>query len=155
VKLRRLLKPALSDDNDLTDLAAATERLCSAAAPLLRIDGLGPVLVANIVDWFASEHNQSVIAKLKQAGVNMQAEEKTVAGTALDGLTFVLTGTLPTMSRDEASALIEAQGGKVTSTVSKKTSYVLVGDSPGSKADKAAKLEIPIISEADLLTMVK
>ncbi len=154
VKLRRLLKPILSAEPELSALAATTEALCEAAAPLLRIEGLGPVLVENVVDWFADAHNQTVIGKLKQAGVNMQAEEKVVAGTALDGLTFVLTGTLPTMTRDEATALIEAHGGKVTGSVSKKTSYVLVGNSPGSKADKAAKLGVPVLSEGDLKAMV-
>jgi DNA ligase (NAD+) len=108
-----------------------------------------------VVEWFADAHNQQLIAKMKQAGVNMQAEAKVVAGNQLEGLTFVLTGTLPTLSRDDATALIEAHGGKVTGSVSKKTSYVLVGDSPGSKADKAAQLNIPIISEDDLKAMLQ
>jgi DNA ligase (NAD+) len=91
---------------------------------------------------------------MRVAGVNMQAEARVKAGDTLDGLTFVLTGTLPSLSRDEAAALIEAHGGKVTGSVSKKTSYVLMGESPGSKADKARELGIPIISENDLLQMI-
>ena len=159
VRLKRLLKPLIETvgenaSDDIQPLTDALEHLTSAAAPLLRIDGLGPVLVENIVEWFADEHHQYVISKLKQAGVNMQAEAKEIAGDQLDGLTFVLTGTLPTMTRDEAKALIEAHGGKVTGSVSKKTDYVVVGDSPGSKADKAAKLNIPTLSEDGLKALV-
>ena len=156
VKLKRLLKPIYEMvDADPAQIAAPLQKLIEAAAPLLGIEGLGPILVGNVIDWFADAHNQQVLAKMKQAGVNMQAEEKVVAGTQLDGLTFVLTGTLPTMTRDEASALIEAHGGKVTGSVSKKTSYVLAGDLPGSKADKAAQLNVPLISEDDLRAMLK
>ncbi|MBL8117041.1 MAG: NAD-dependent DNA ligase LigA, partial [Anaerolineae bacterium] len=87
-------------------------------------------------------------------GVNMQAEEKVVASETLTGKVFVITGTLPTLSREQAAELIEAHGGKVTGSVSKKTSYVLMGESPGSKADKARELGIPIIDEAQLRDMV-
>jgi DNA ligase (NAD+) len=155
-RLKRLLKPVLENvDISAIDLAAPLQALIEAAAPLLRIEGLGPVLVANVVEWFSDEHNQQVLAKMNAAGVNMQAEAKLAAGNQLDGLTFVLTGTLPTLSRDEATELIESHGGKVTSSVSKKTSYVLVGESPGSKADKAAQLNVPILSEDDLKAMLK
>lgn len=84
----------------------------------------------------------------------MQAEARVRAGNRLDGLTFVLTGTLPTLSREQASELIESHGGKISGSVSKKTSYVLMGDSPGSKADKARQLGIPIIGEAELWDMI-
>jgi DNA ligase (NAD+) len=155
VRLKRLLKPLYETIEADTDaIAAALNALIDAAAPLLRIDGLGPVLVENVVSWFADEHNQRIVAKMKAAGVNMQGEKKVAASDALQGKIFVLTGTLPNMSRDEATALIEAHGGKVSGSVSSKTSYVLVGDSPGSKADKARQLNIPIISEAELKMMV-
>jgi DNA ligase (NAD+) len=121
---------------------------------IVEIEGLGPILAQNIVDWFDDDHHQYVIQKMREAGVNMQAEEKIMAGDSLTGLTFVLTGTLPTMTRDEAGDLIKSHGGKLASSVSKKTSYVLVGDSPGSKAEKAAALGVPIISEADLKQML-
>ena len=84
----------------------------------------------------------------------MKAEARVKASNVLEGLTFVLTGTLPTLSREEAAQLIEDNGGKVVSSVSKKTSYVLMGDSPGSKAEKAAQLGVPIISEDDLKQML-
>lgn len=128
--------------------AATVERLT-------QVEGIGPVLAPEIVNWFKDPFNQQLLEKYRAAGVNMQAEERQLASTALEGLTFVLTGTLPTLSRDDATRLIESHGGKVTSSVSKKTSYVLMGDSPGSKADKAAKLGVPIISEDDLLRMVE
>ena len=155
VRLKRLLKPLLEVvEADVMPLAETLSELTQAAAPLLRIEGLGPVLVENIVDWFADDHNQLVIEKMQQAGVNMQAEARTFAGDQLDGKTFVLTGTLPTMTRDEAKALIEAHGGKVTGSVSKKTDYVVVGDSPGSKADKASQLGVLMLSEDDLKALV-
>ncbi|HLV34685.1 MAG TPA: NAD-dependent DNA ligase LigA, partial [Spirillospora sp.] len=155
VRLKRLLKPLYETiDAEAEAIATPLKRLIEAAAPLLRIEGLGPVLVENIINWFADEHNRHVLEKMKQAGVNMRAEKKVTASNALDGLTFVLTGTLPNLTRDEASALIEAHGGKVTGSVSKKTSYVVVGDSPGSKADKARQLNIPILSEDDLRALV-
>jgi DNA ligase (NAD+) len=154
-RLKRLLKPlyeTVEADDDA--VATALKNLIDAAAPLLRIEGFGPVLVDNVIGWFADEHNQRVVAKMKTAGVNMQGEKKVAASDALQGKTFVLTGTLPTMSREEASALIESHGGKVSGSVSSKTHFVLVGESPGSKADKARQLGVPIISEADLKIMV-
>ncbi|MCL4252214.1 MAG: NAD-dependent DNA ligase LigA, partial [Anaerolineae bacterium] len=96
-----------------------------------------------------------LIEKMTAAGVNMQAGEKIVLGDSLTGKTFVLTGTLPTLSREKATELIESHGGKVSSGVSKKTSYVLMGDSPGSKAEKAAQLGVPIIDEQAFLKMLE
>jgi DNA ligase (NAD+) len=154
-KLNRLLQPLFQASGSAgVNLAAPLDQLIQAAAPLLTIDGLGPILVQNIVAWFADDFNQRILAKMRAAGVNMQAEAKAITSRALDGLTFVITGTLPTLTRDEATALIEAHGGKVTGSVSKKTSYVLVGESPGSKATRAAELGIPILSEDDLRQML-
>lgn len=87
--------------------------------------------------------------------MNMAAQQQEAKGTLLAGKTFVLTGTLPTMSRKEASRLIEENGGKVTSSVSKKTSYVLAGEEAGSKLEKALQLEIPVLTEEELLQMIK
>ena len=117
------------------------------------IDGLGPILAQNIVDWFTDEHNKSVLAKMQAAGVNMWAEEKAVAGTALAGKTIVLTGTM-SVARGEIKSLVEANGGKVTGSVSKKTSYVVAGDSPGSKVEKADKIGVPVISEDELRALL-
>lgn len=138
----------------LADKFRSIEALSFASSKAIEdIEGLGPILAQNIVDWFADENHVHLLEKMRDAGVNMVAEERVVAGTALDGLTFVLTGTLPTLSRKEAGELIKAHGGKVTSSVSKKTSYVLLGESPGSKAEKAAALGIPTISEENLIKM--
>jgi len=118
------------------------------------IEGIGDVLARNIVTWFDDEHHQRLIAKMSEASVNMDAGERVVLGDSLAGKTFVLTGTLPTLSREKATELIEAHGGKVTSSVSKKTHFVLIGDSPGSKAEKAAQLGVPILDEDAFLKML-
>lgn len=155
-RLRRALKPLLPEEEvDLDDLADSMHQLTQAAAPLLRIEGLGPVLTRNAMDWFADGHNRALLQKMAEAGVNMQVEAAPddVAGT-LEGMTLVLTGTLPTLSRNEARALIEAQGGKVTGSVSRKTDYVVAGVSPGSKARKAEQLGVPLLDEADLQALL-
>lgn len=121
------------------------------------VDGIGPILAQSVVDWFASPHNRTVVDKLRAAGVRL-AEEKVApeAGAAapLEGLTFVITGTLPSLSREQASARIKAAGGKVTSSVSKKTSYLVAGEAAGSKLEKAQKLDLAVIDEAELLRMI-
>lgn len=128
----------------------------AAATPedIQHIAGIGPILAQNIASFFASSRSKALIDKLRAAGVNLVAETIAPASDRLAGKTFVLTGTLPTLSREQAEALIKSHGGKISSSVSKKTSYVLMGDSPGSKAEKAAQLGIPILSEADLLAML-
>lgn len=156
-KLSRLLKP-LIEAQEVTEASVeqATDALLvliREARPLMTIDGLGPVLVRNLVNWFADKHHRNLLQKMREAGVNMQAEEKTLASTSLEGYTFVLTGAM-SVPRDDIKALIESNGGKVTSSVSKKTDYVVVGDSPGSKADKAADLGITILSENELRSML-
>lgn len=138
----------------LADAFGNIEALSNATIEQVdNIEGIGEVLAQNIVTWFADPHHRQLLAKMQQAQVNMAAQTHTPTSATLDGLTFVLTGTLPTLSREEASALIKAHGGKVTDSVSKKTSYVLMGASPGSKAEKAAKLGVPIIGEDELLQM--
>lgn len=139
----------------LADRFRSVEALQTASVEAIdEIEGIGEVLAQSVVEWFAAPHHQHLIEKFRAAGVNLQAAEKVKAGDSLTGKTFVLTGTLPTLSREQAAALIESHGGKVSGSVSKKTSYVLMGDSPGSKAEKAQALGVTIISEADLLAMV-
>ncbi|MBN8594600.1 MAG: NAD-dependent DNA ligase LigA [Anaerolineae bacterium] len=139
----------------LADRFRSVEALQTASVEAIdEIEGIGEVLAQSVVEWFAAPHHQQLIEKFRAAGVNLQAAEKVKAGDSLAGKTFVLTGTLPTLSREQAAALIESHGGKVSGSVSKKTSYVLMGDSPGSKAEKAQALGVTIISEADLLAMV-
>ncbi|HNK63532.1 MAG TPA: NAD-dependent DNA ligase LigA, partial [Anaerolineales bacterium] len=115
------------------------------------IEGVGPNIAESIVDWFARPANQKLLKKLKSAGLDpqMQKDEKKKEG-AFTGLTFVVTGTLPNFSRDDAKEFIESNGGKVTDSVSKKTSYLVLGEAPGSKFEKAKSLGVKIIDEAEL-----
>jgi len=130
-----------------------------AAAPveeLQAIPGIGPILAQSVFDWFAREPNRRLIGKLKAAGVTTaQAKVKAEAEVqTLAGLTFVITGTLPTLSRDEAKDLIKANGGKVTDSVSKNTNYLVAGEAAGSKLDKATQLGVLVIDEAALRQLV-
>ena len=124
----------------------------ASAEELQQIEGVGPNIAESIVDWFAQPVNQKVLKKLKAAGVNpeMQKSEIRMQNGSLSGLTFVVTGTLPTLSRDGVKEFIESNGGKVTDSVSKKTSYLVLGENPGSKAEKARALGVKIIDENEL-----
>jgi DNA ligase (NAD+) len=117
---------------------------------------VGPNIAQGIVDWFTRPANLQVVEKLRAAGVWPVAaavEQKQAAGTLLNGLTFVVTGTLPTFSRDGVKEFIQSHGGKVTDSVSKKTSYVIAGEAPGSKIDKARELGVPVLDEAGLMKL--
>jgi len=123
----------------------------AGADALTAIDGVGPTIAQSIGQWFSIDRNRRLVARLKAAGVNLTGD----AGPAIElideslsGMTFVLTGSLERHTRDEAAAEIVARGGKVTSGVSKKTSYVVFGDSPGSKLTKAEQLGVPTLDEA-------
>jgi len=130
--------------------------LNASAADIDEIAGIGPHTAEAITDWTAQAHNRALVEKLRAAGVNFTADETAHAPTfdTLAGKTFVLTGTLPTMTRDEAAALIVQHGGKVSGTVSAKTSYVLAGDAPGSKLDKARTLNVTILDEAAFRSLI-
>jgi DNA ligase (NAD+) len=119
------------------------------------IEGIGPHIAQSVVDWFSRPRHQQVIDKLRRAGLRMQAEAPAEAPQPLAGLTFVITGTLPTMSRDQAKAFIEARGGKVTGSVSRKTDYLLSGENPGSKLAKAQSLGTKIIGEEELRELAR
>lgn len=152
-RFERLLRPLQLSAESVTFIEEQLQGLIDVSRPLHAIEGLGPILARNIVDWFTDQHNQTVLTKMQVAGVNMKAEEKVLAGTALAGQTFVLTGTM-SVPRGEIKALVEANGGKVTGSVSKKTSYVVAGDSPGSKVEKAGKNGVPILSEGELRALL-
>ncbi len=122
---------------------------------LEQIPGIGPVVAASIVDFFARPENRALIEKLRAAGVEMDGgTQRERQSDALAGKTFVLTGTLPSLTRDQASELIVSHGGKVTDSVSKKTSYVVAGANAGSKLAKAQQLGIPVLDEAGLLALI-
>ncbi|MFR1271784.1 MAG: NAD-dependent DNA ligase LigA [Eubacterium sp.] len=121
---------------------------------ILQIDGFGKIMAESVVEFFSSDSTKELIAKLKEAGVNMKSTN-VVEDTRFSGMTFVLTGTLPTLKRAEASKIIESFGGKTSSSVSKKTTYVLAGEEAGSKLDKANKLGVQVISEEEFKEMIK
>ncbi|MGZ4974057.1 MAG: BRCT domain-containing protein, partial [Limisphaerales bacterium] len=117
---------------------------------------VGPVVAKSVLDYFASTAGKKVLQRMHELGINPTSQKVEVskkAGLPFSGKTFVLTGTLPTMSRDEASAKITALGGKVTSSVSKNTDFVLAGAEAGSKLDKAQALGVAVIDEAQFLKM--
>jgi len=120
----------------------------------MEIDDIGPVTAQYIYDWFSSEQSRHLIQRLRDAGVSFESKEE-ITDTRFAGMTFVLTGTLQEFTREEASRLIEAYGGKVSGSVSKKTSYVLAGEAAGSKLTKAGALGIPVLSEADFKNMLE
>jgi DNA ligase (NAD+) len=123
------------------------------AEQLERVEEVGPSISQAILEFFLAAANRALVGSLKRAGVKMTAEKKQRTAQ-LEGLTFVLTGTLPTLTRDEAKQKIEAAGGKTAGSVSKKTSYVVAGEEAGSKLDKAHELKIPVIDEAGLLALL-
>jgi DNA ligase (NAD+) len=140
------------------DLAAhfgSLDALAKADADDLQaVEGVGPNVSEAVMEWFAHAGNKTVLNKLKKAGVWPTAEKRRIAaGGVFAGKAFVITGTLPMWSREEAKAFIEARGGKVTDSVSKKTDYLVLGESPGSKLGKAQSLGVPIIDEAALRKM--
>jgi DNA ligase (NAD+) len=115
---------------------------------------VGPVVAESIYHFFAQPENLEVVDKLRAAGVNLSAKAARRRSAELQGKQFVLTGKLPTLSREEASALIEQHGGRVTNSVSQKTDFVLAGDDAGSKLDKARALGIAVVDEPEFLKMV-
>lgn len=122
---------------------------------LSAINDIGPIVANSIKEFFAQEQTQDLIQKLKEAGVNLRAKEKENIDNRFEGKTFVLTGTLTQYTRGEASNLIEQLGGKTTSTVSKKTNYVLAGEEAGSKLTKAQNLGITVLTEAEFQEMIR
>ena len=139
----------------LAETFGTMENLENAAREeLLSIDGFGEIMADAVVQFFSLEQSRALIADLKAAGVNMQSQ-KEIVDTRFQGKTFVLTGTLPTMTRSEASAIIESFKGKTASSVSKKTDYVLAGEDAGSKLKKAQDLGITIISETEFREMIE
>ncbi|MFZ1977910.1 MAG: NAD-dependent DNA ligase LigA, partial [Bacteroidota bacterium] len=122
---------------------------------LKELEGIGPQIAESIVRYFADKHNRAIVKRLTMAGVTMEEKERSMAGSdPLAGKVFVITGALTTMNRNEAKERIESSGGKVSSTVSAKTDYVVVGADAGSKLKKAQTLKIPLIDERDLIELL-
>ena len=126
---------------------------------LAAIDGIGTVTAESIFDWFATEDNSSLVSDLESLGVNVrrlpEESAQSDSQTKAVGKTFVLTGTLPSLSRSEATELIKRAGGKTSSSVSKNTDYVVAGENAGSKLERARELGIQILSESDLRRLLE
>lgn len=121
----------------------------ASAEELEQVNEVGPRVAQAIVEFFAEKKNRDLVGALAKAGVDMTAEKR-LTTTKLEGLTFVLTGTLPTLTREAVKEMIESAGGRVSGSVSKKTSYVVAGEEAGSKLDKAQSLGVAVLDEAGL-----
>ena len=120
---------------------------------LTQVSEVGPKVAKALLEYFAEPRNRALIADLKAVGLTMPAEKR-VTTSQFEGLTFVITGTLPTLTREAAKALIESAGGRVSGTVSKKTDYVVAGEEAGSKLEKAQSLNVKIVDEPGLLALL-
>ena len=145
----------------LTEAFPSVEALAAASPEdIEQVYGIGSEIAQSVYQWFQVPANQALIERLRTEGLQLKAEPtapgtESATASALAGQTFVLTGTLPTLSRHEAKDLIEQAGGKVTGSVSRKTNYVVVGEDAGSKLEKAQSLSIPLLTEAELLNLLK
>jgi len=140
---------------DLARHLASVDAIMEAdAEEMTAIESIGPKIAESVCSFFSSEKNRKLIERLREAGLTFTFEKEEAVSSVLEGKKLVLTGSLPTYTRKEAKTLVEKHGGKTTSSVSKNTDYLLAGDSPGSKYDKAVKLEIPILSEEDFKKLI-
>ena len=121
---------------------------------LKTVDGIGDIVAESVVAFFKEDHHQKLIEAYADNGVIVRSQKKTHHPEPLAGKTVVVTGTLETLSRDEAKELIRAAGGKASGSVSAKTDYVLAGENPGSKIEKAKELGVHVLSEAQFLAML-
>jgi len=140
---------------DLTSHFKTMDELQSATIDqMTAVDSIGPKIAESVHSFFIREESTQLISRLADAGLQFEAKSNEQKSSSLEGKKFVLTGSLPSLTRNEASEIIEKHGGKTVSSVSGNTDYLLAGESAGSKLDKAKKLDIPIISEEDLMKMV-
>ena len=144
---------ALSDAFGSIDALITVSRADDADA-LTRVNDIGPKVAKTIRDFFSNHRNLALVDRLRKAGLTFTAEKRVTTST-LEGLTFVLTGTLPNLTRESAKEKIESAGGRVSGSVSKKTSYVVAGEEAGSKLDKATSLGVPVLNEQGLLTLLE
>lgn len=141
---------------DLIGKFGSIEKLRSASVEdILAVQDMGEISAGHISEYFSDPENINMLHKLKELGLNMESGEETPAGRSLEGKTFVITGTLPTLERKEAAELIESHGGRVTGSVSRKTDYLVAGEAAGSKLQKAQELGIAIITEEELRALTE
>jgi DNA ligase (NAD+) len=129
------------------------ELMKASLEDLEAVNEVGPRVALAIQEFFAIEKNRELVENLRSAGLTFTAEKKRKS-SRLEGLTFVLTGTMPDLTREDAKARIEAAGGRVSGSVSKKTNYVVAGEEAGAKLDKARQLKVPVLEQAQLLAML-
>jgi DNA ligase (NAD+) len=134
---------------------ARTRAVAAALAPIASVDGVGPTIAAAVRDWFAVDWHREVVARWRAAGVRMVDEADTSVPRTLEGLSIVVTGSMAGFSRDEAKEAIMARGGRAAGSVSKKTAFVVAGDAPGSKYDKALELGVPLLDEAGFRVLLE
>ena len=127
----------------------------ATAEELANVDGVGSTIADSIVEWFSEDWHRDIVTKWSDAGITMVQQQTDSVPQTLAGLTFVLTGTLPTFARDEVSEEIVLHGGKVSTSVSKKTRYLLAGSDPGSKLAKAQEVGVPVIDEVQFKKLLK
>jgi DNA ligase (NAD+) len=119
----------------------------AAASALAGAEGVGPTIASAVAEWFTHDWHREVVAKWRAAGVRLEEERDASVPRTLEGMSIVVTGSLEGWSRDEAKEAIMERGGRAAGSVSKKTAFVVVGDSPGTKADKAEELGVPVLDE--------
>jgi DNA ligase (NAD+) len=140
----------------LAEAFGSLDAIASATVEQLpQAEEVGPKVAESIFQFFREPHNQQLVERLRQAGLQFTYEAARRHTGPLHGMTFVLTGTLPNLNREEATKLIEAAGGKVASAVSKKTSYVVAGTDAGSKLARAQELGVPVVNEEELLELIR
>jgi DNA ligase (NAD+) len=140
---------------DLAKAFKSMEQLQSVTeSDLEAVDSIGPRIAESVVSFFRNDKNRQIVDTLKAHGLQFELEEEELASNIFEGKKFVLTGSLPTLTRKEATELIEKHGGKTASSVSGNTDYVLAGESAGSKLDKAKKLGVPVLNEENFREMI-
>jgi DNA ligase (NAD+) len=140
---------------DLATAFHSIDKLMDAdVETITKVESIGPKIAESVAEFFKSDHNQQIVASLREHGLKFEMEQKEQASQKLEGKTFVLTGSLPSLTRKEATELIEKHGGKTTSSVSGNTDYLLMGESPGSKYDKALELGTTILDENDFFELI-
>jgi DNA ligase (NAD+) len=149
--------PADTEAGPIADPGAVTpakRKPKAAPDPLSDVDGVGPTIAASLREWFAVDWHRDIVGNWRASGVRMVDERTDEGPRTLEGLTLVVTGTLATHSRDQATEAITSRGGKVSGSVSKKTAFVVVGENPGSKYDKALALKVPVLDDAGFAVLL-
>ncbi|WP_229829836.1 NAD-dependent DNA ligase LigA [Actinoplanes ianthinogenes] len=142
------------DGGPASEAVVAAKRKAKAVDPIAAVDGVGPIIADSLREWFTVPWHREIVRKWRAAGVRMADERAESGPRPLEGLTVVVTGTLAGFTRDQAAEAVTSRGGKVSGSVSKKTGFVVVGDNPGSKYDKAISLKVPVLDEAGFTVLL-